>query len=790
MQRCDAVRWCVGVLVVAVLACTPSVTWSQTPLAPDRSPAADLPRDPSSRVTPLALTISGAVSLGGYEAGFLYYLSEFLKRNPAAADLKVVTGASAGSLNGFITLLSQCSGKTEGPTESLFWSSWGDVGFDSLFVPRDTTPVGAFSRAAFAKTIARVRARWNAGLPKSCDVLFGATTTRLIPHPISVRGDLLVLPRSREKFVVRIRGQGPGKPPRVTNYVVPQQGLDQAILPLDDPAHDPFDSLEAVIKASTAFPIAFAPQAVTHCMVSPAADGVEHIPRCSLATARTDLFIDGAVFDNQPLGVAAQMVNRGLEPVVGRWRWRPSPDLRRAELVPEVLFVSLDPGVRAWPVLRPVQDGLPTDSVFAMSAHLFGAFVSSARSEELQDLLAEYPSLRDRLLMGQNHLPHASGLLGAFFGFFERGFRQFDFYVGMVDARFLVEEQFLQASKRRDIVMPEPAWAQEASEADDTWRPYFCLRGVLEDDGALLAACAGAKRADVRILAQTSMDRLYDYCRGLALEDPVPMIHHGHCRRAANGYAPPRLVALPASDPDAWQSRDGEAPYEHMLRLLGLYHYHFRDLGLRRSEADQAGARIHGRIIRLGDRFAEVHEEGGTIITTLARRGANAIEYVPAPELFYVSLGTSPEVGWSTTRPWKESANWLRTHAAATFEGLPALQSSVEGDVGLLVAAGLEFEPVWLNSGSFQLRLGGRAGALLSPTDAAFFGTCAVEKTGGSATVCSRLATQTFLSLSLLDRVRIQMAVTWLPPVRPGSSSFVSVGPSVGIQFYDPFLGD
>jgi predicted acylesterase/phospholipase RssA len=745
---------------------------------------------PASRVAPLALTISGAVSLGAYEAGFLYYLSEFLKLNPHSAELKVVTGASAGSLNGFITLLSQCAGEPESPRDSLFWSTWAEIGFDNLFVPSDTTPTGAFSRAAFEKTIERVQERWNAGLPETCDVVFGVTTTRLIPHPISVRGDLVTLPRTREKFVVRIQGQGMGKAPRLSNYTVPQKGLDQAILPLDDPLLDPFESLEAIIKASTAFPLAFAPQPVTHCMISPEADGVANLPKCTLSSSRTDLFIDGAVFDNQPLGVAAQAVTRGLEPVPGTWKWRDAPDLTRPDLAPEVLFISLDPGVQAWPAARPVKDAAPTDSLFAMSAHLFGSLVSSARSEELQDLLAEHPSLRDRLLMGQNHLPHASGLLGAFFGFFERGFREFDFYVGMLDARFLVEEQFNAVAARDAYRLPEPKWDGDAGSVDDAWRPYFCLRGVLANDDALLAACAGAAREDIRILAQSSMDRLYDYCQGLAKETPVPIIYHRQCRRAAQGSSPPRLVPLPADQPKAWKKEEGEEPYEHMLRLLGLYKFHFRDLGLKRGEADQAGARIHGRIIRLGDQLAEVHEDGGAVITTLARRGANAIEYVPAPELLYINLGTSPEIGWSTTRPWNESANWLRLHAALTFEGLPALQSSIEGDVSFILTTGLVLEPVWLNGGSFQLRFGARAGVLLSPTDSVFFGKCSAEQTGDSATVCSRLATQGFVSLSLFDRVRIQLGATWLPPVRPDARSYISVDPSVGIQFYGPFFGD
>ncbi|MFL5450947.1 MAG: patatin-like phospholipase family protein, partial [Myxococcales bacterium] len=57
---------------------------------------------------PASITISGGVSLGSYEAGLVYYLVETMRLNPAAATPRVVTGASAGSVNGFMTILQSC----------------------------------------------------------------------------------------------------------------------------------------------------------------------------------------------------------------------------------------------------------------------------------------------------------------------------------------------------------------------------------------------------------------------------------------------------------------------------------------------------------------------------------------------------------------------------------------------------------------------------------------------------------------------------------------------------------
>ena len=61
------------------------------------------PAPPMPAVPPLlGLTVSGGVSLGSFEAGYLYYLFEALKLNPGLADPRIFTGASAGSVNALL----------------------------------------------------------------------------------------------------------------------------------------------------------------------------------------------------------------------------------------------------------------------------------------------------------------------------------------------------------------------------------------------------------------------------------------------------------------------------------------------------------------------------------------------------------------------------------------------------------------------------------------------------------------------------------------------------------------
>ena len=73
-----------------------------------------------SMLTPYkALVVSGGVSLGSYQAGFLYYTTLILRRfddqlrrlgfdGPDVGRFRVVTGASAGSINSFLSSIAGC----------------------------------------------------------------------------------------------------------------------------------------------------------------------------------------------------------------------------------------------------------------------------------------------------------------------------------------------------------------------------------------------------------------------------------------------------------------------------------------------------------------------------------------------------------------------------------------------------------------------------------------------------------------------------------------------------------
>ena len=80
----------------------------------------------------LGFTISGGVSLGSYQAGFMYIMSEAVKENSGVLDLKVASGASAGSANALMSVLTTCSEPNPKPMEDLGFKVWTGVGGRSV----------------------------------------------------------------------------------------------------------------------------------------------------------------------------------------------------------------------------------------------------------------------------------------------------------------------------------------------------------------------------------------------------------------------------------------------------------------------------------------------------------------------------------------------------------------------------------------------------------------------------------------------------------------------------------
>ena len=282
--------------------------------SPESVPASDaLPSEPVQTVAPkavgpapLAVTISGGGTLGAYMAGELYYMG-LASRTSKLYEPRVFTGASAGSINAFISALTSCSAPQVDPRRSMFWKVWIPAGIREFFPNHHEDGTSLLSPSGFDAGIEYLRSVWKAGLPTDCDVLYGVAITRAKPLDVQLAPGFPAVPRSLETVMLRIRGQGMGVPPLLTNYIDPTKVTPQILLPLSGPDADGFASLRTLALASSAFPIGFPPVSLRHCLLRGKAT-----TECTPKEATEALFIDGGVFDNQPLGLAVRAM-RGLK---------------------------------------------------------------------------------------------------------------------------------------------------------------------------------------------------------------------------------------------------------------------------------------------------------------------------------------------------------------------------------------------------------------------------------------------------------------------------------------------
>lgn len=719
----------------------------------------------------LALTISGGVSLGSYEAGFLYYALEVARRNPGRLGFPLATGASAGSLNALLSALAGCGEPAPSPRQSLFWQMWTPAGFDQLFRPGETGRQGIFSRRWLRETSDRLERALARGLPESCQVVLGVAVTRLNPRLVRAGDGAIEAPRTEEKFVVRLSGRGPGRMPRFGNYADTRHAGEQLLLAERPDGEVDFATVLDLLLASSAFPLAFPPQPLAYCVVQGGAG-----PRnCPTEAARTDLFLDGGFFDNHPLRLATSIAAAGLrDDPAGGTRWLPEPDRSRARLPKHVAFVFLSPEAVDFPGESRREVG-PGDSALDLLGQVAGSFVRTARSKELYVLLEERPEIAGQIVAPVRHLPAASEPLHAFLGFFETAFRTFDFTLGMYEARRLATAGPGAAPALPGWVAP-PALPEEAaagSPAEAEWRPLACLRAVLDGEAAA-PACAGDDLADVRILLQASLERLWDKCQ-------TPGEGHLSCRAAAAGAPVPAVPGLSPSP--GWRRRAGEAEIDHVVRLLADHRFRWRDLGLDRDHAGQALRVMRRRLGEAGAALAAAQPPGEReVVGEAARLAANALLYLPPRASWWVAAGGALELGAELgLGDGAGPTGWVRLHAALDIQGLSYLASSEPNAFALTPLLGLSAMPPGLSGPILQWTFFARGGYLFAQRDSWGAAGCS-DQDARRLGACSRAAFQVGAAATVLDLVRLQLVGELYPPLRSGLGTLWALSPAIGVQ--------
>ena len=432
----------------------------------------------------VALVVSGGVSLGAYQAGFLHYYTEYLKRlstDGPSAGLAVATGASAGSVNTSLAAFELCRQRNETirTEDSLFFRTWHDLRIESLF-PGDGSSVrfdAILDRAPLERAASNVEAylsEVSEAWRRDCATDFGFVTTRLRGRKVPLRTDApsLTLNRMTEKFVMRLETASNSGPRSVhLKHFLPEAltGPKLWLRPGKAGATPSFGDYRDVLLASTAFPIAFSPVEVT-------------FHESDSSSTEAAMFIDGGVFENVPVRLAATIVDEQ------RKRWpREQPGMPRP-----VTYVVLSTDVTSRQLASKARED-ETESTLSLPGVIgdFALdFLTASRAAELLSVVDENKNLQspvrtdptlvngcDRIEMPARSYALASDHLLAFLGFLDENFRSLDFYLGMLDARRYVSGAQSGPAPRYYTVEDMQAAVRSVDGAIDSER-FACLRKV------------------------------------------------------------------------------------------------------------------------------------------------------------------------------------------------------------------------------------------------------------------------------------------------------------------------
>ena len=349
---------------------------------------------------PLALSISGAVSMGAYQGGVNWALLELFRQ--AGRDeafrvesripryrLAAVTGASAGNINTLLWAIEACSDRRpmQGvdrwmpPDSSLFWQVWVGVGLADMLRPKDAErddlgllDLGDVRRITDPLVLARLS---SPALHGGCHVPLGITLTRIRPDTLRLNTLAVATQRVATIFRASVAEGNPGAGEDRMRFLHVDStahrdrsfGKLVELLPVPGPIarHQILDA----VQASSAYPVAFEP--------------VKLRVRDPHTNVRgEEYFIDGGVFDNNPLTLLLALHRRDGD-----------------ALAPPVQVLYLNPGQFRGALAhlrRQAPDAVPPGGLAALFALLDGA-VGTARQYELQLVVRERESeiLRDSL---------------------------------------------------------------------------------------------------------------------------------------------------------------------------------------------------------------------------------------------------------------------------------------------------------------------------------------------------------------------------------------------------------
>ena len=745
-------------------------------------------------VTPVAIVLSGGVSLGAYQAGFLAYADAYFRENRDLFKPRLIAGASAGGLNALLATLAFCAESEKPLQTNLLYGSWIDLRLSDLAraEPRGD-PRGTLSTKGIERAAAAAGERWKMGLARDCDLVIGATAARLRPARIAFPGGLTVA-RQTERFTLRVRGLGPGRIPRLTNYVNPAQGVGEALLALPDGAGDgtraqAFDALRDLLEASAAFPLAFAPRTVRFCTADPAADRWLHSdpdPTCGEREIEEAEFVDGGALENKPLTYAEKIESDGLAPACGGGRWRELPFSGRTGAANSTLFIYMDLRASAYPSSDSGPLGQRRLGPYA--AGLVKDFLGSEQDKDLLAALENRPRMAEQVAAPRNYWPRASESLFGFAGFADRDFRRYDFYLGMEEAKIFFAEKLAPALRRGSTAIAARAKIPDAT-ARVGWEPMICLEDLLNGGaGAACAKLAADDRSRLEALAQASVTRLASNCERAQIAGDAPgRLNDDGCARLAAAQNRARGLDAPAFRRAGLRQANDESDLAFQLRILAMNDYAYPELNLSKAQSTDAGAVIKSRVIDQFNAFADRQPASadGAAVRIAAPAAFDLIEPFPSLRQAYVASGSATDAGasWLLKPSWSIGEARGRVNLGLRIDGVDRAFSSWARAPSTVALAGVEWEPAGFSAGFWRMRFGARAG-WRSQFDGESRGSSGCARGDGGPFDCEGLVVEPTASALAFDRLMLRASLESMPFASDGGSAPVRLVLESGLAFY------
>ncbi len=674
-----------------------------------------------------AIVTSGGVSLGSYKAGFLYFITETAKLNPSKMRISHLAGASAGGINSLLAIHSLCSlqKKSTEKKQSLFWRSWTENGINEIFSPEEVSSRNIFHRKSFDRLYDEIVQDFQRGLPLDCQMTLALPVTSEVPFN-QYKDARVFIPALRRYIVIEIQGQGAGKVPRFSNLVLNQATNSQVLLPF---GHD-FESDMALVKkailATSAFPIAFKPVSIPTCDQSSVS--------CPMDQAKEDSFYDGGVFDNAPLGLAAAVTRKRFT--------KKEQDKQQ--------YIYVNSSNNAFSLIEGDQGRLaqkPETLSDVMTDYLANLSIASRNNQESQ-LVQNHPEVLNQTQVSRTTLPPTSGPLFAFLGFYDQSFREFDFEMGMSDARFFLQRYHANS----DLQIPD--LTDPAMET--------CLNAVRKtSDESPIEQCRQALprlNDQFQILLQLSIFRAYHFCHQNDERPLTDVKYSAQCAFYKNLKSPPNLIDS-GNFKDLWplQNQNGRPENEirYTFRVLDHYRFKYKDLNLHYSQLSSGLDKLYESQRNIFDHFRSKQPLGeGALIGVVQSKILSSIDDAPPRNLLYANIGSALEVGYNASHRYLPKPISIQTSLLA-FD-YESILGSQPDNLALLPNLGFVIAPVAFNGKNYRISLGLNLGYQFSTRDDLGNKTCRSEDYDVQPTLCSTAAAIWNINLGLFDRINLK----------------------------------